>query len=1459
MSTSTASRVFSADDDDARSNSSGEMDGSLSDDEVTQQRLHSRPHLATTAEDLTANLPDDCLVHVFRKLGTLDAETRPSMSLRATLDAAPDLASLFRRFTGVQKLVLKCERNVLSIDDASLDTIARQCVYLRKLKLKNCRQITDDGMERFAQACPELRKFSCGSCGFGLRGLNALLNGCMHLEDLTVKRSLHPSLPKDRVTQIPHVSDSLSPPANLSLKRLCLKDQRQSHIWVPLLQRLCLKDQRQSHIWVPLLQRLCLKDQRQSHIWVPLLQVSVFPFSWSLSSPGTLVLARNTGHWDQVLLLGISLLSDSPFLPSVTLFLLLQATSRLETLILARNAGHWDQVLGSSLREKLTPELSQIYVERVQITDKGLQCIGKCPKLEALVVVRTPECTDAGMAAVAAGCSGLKRLHVEGWAPGHLGDPGLSAIARHCRQLQELLLVSHACTVSSLQLLASNCPSLERLTLFLSHNMGDPELATLAYSCSNLRRLCVKACNKVTDLGIYALANGCPSLQRLKVRRCPAVSAHSLSVLQEQRPTLVITQERSRGGVGRGGERGEGREGGGGRREGGGRGEGGAVVVGGGAGGAGGDGDGADGGVGGGAGGGGLGGLLGSSLTAGADVAGPSTTSTSSSTTGANHSSRSPLRSPMGSFFRSSASVGCDGAGGSGGSGGEAGRESGAGRGYRARPLTPPLHLPLRSSPSPVPARPAEAPPRLTGSASGTGGSGGSGEGGSSSSSGGGGGGGETGGVGRERVIEGGCAAGLAAGSEAGLGAGLGVGGVGRGSGTEQGAGGERRTESVVGAEGLRETEAGGAARGLPEAAGAAGQLVALGIREREWATVMAGGAAGDGAGGGAQMAEEEFDELCFEFGIELDDVTTEKAIIRKEKHLTDEGPAEDEEVIYKIEVPANRYDLLCLEGLARSLRIFLEMDPVPQFKLAAAASPIRMTVTPETALIRPFVVGAVLRNITFDQHRYNSFIDLQDRLHQNLCRRRTLVAIGTHDLDTLTPPFTYEALPPTEIKFVPLKQTKEFNAAELMEFYKSHNKLKKFLHIISESPVFPVIYDANRTVLSLPPVINGSHSAIKLTTRNVFIECTATDLTKAKIVLNTVVTMFSEFCDNKFEVEPVEVVSTEGQVAVYPQMEERDVETSVGYINKAIGVDLKAEEIARLLTRMQLPSKVVEGRRGEDGAEVVSVTVPPTRSDVLHPCDIMEDVAIAHGYNNIARTEPKTVCEGKQQPLNQLCDLLRGEVAQAGFTEVLTWALIARSENFEMVNLKDDGKTAVVIGNPRSADFEVVRSSLLPGMLKTLASNKDSPRPVKLFEVSDVCLLDESKDVGARNERRLIALYCNLHSGFEVIHGLVDRLMESLGVACGGQAGADGTKALADGPATQGDDGDAAKAAAALKYFIAPSQSPQFFGGRQADILCKGKSIGTFGVVHPEVLAHFDIPDPCSAVEINLEPFLQL
>ncbi|KAJ6884152.1 phenylalanine--tRNA ligase beta subunit [Populus alba x Populus x berolinensis] len=465
----------------------------------------------------------------------------------------------------------------------------------------------------------------------------------------------------------------------------------------------------------------------------------------------------------------------------------------------------------------------------------------------------------------------------------------------------------------------------------------------------------------------------------------------------------------------------------------------------------------------------------------------------------------------------------------------------------------------------------------------------------------------------------------------------------------------------------------------------------------------------------GKSYSREEFEDLCFKFGIELDDVTTEKAIIRKERHLNEEdgGVGDDDgEIIYKIEVPANRYDLLCLEGIAQALRVFNEEQQTPTYTLASIPkdSMLKMHVKPQTSSIRPFVVCAVLRDITFDEASYNSFIDLQDKLHQNICRRRTLVAIGTHDLDTLQGPFTYEALHPKSINFVPLKQEKSFRADELMEFYKSDMKLKKFLQIIENSPVFPVIHDSKRTVLSLPPIINGAHSAITLKTKNVFIECTATDLTKANIVLNTMVTIFSAYCQRKFEVEPVEVIYSDGRSFIYPDLSVYNMEVPLSYITGSIGVSLEAEKVTSLLNRMQLRA---EHSVLDDNKCNINVSVPPTRSDILHPCDVMEDVAIAYGYNDIPKRRLPSM---KPLPLNQLEDLIRAEIAMNGFTEVLTWILCSNRENFALLNREDDRSSAVIIGNPRSSDFEAVRTSLMPGALKIIGHNKDHPKPIKVL-----------------------------------------------------------------------------------------------------------------------------------------------
>ncbi|KAJ3117274.1 hypothetical protein HDU96_007313 [Phlyctochytrium bullatum] len=142
---------------------------------------------------------------------------------------------------------------------------------------------------------------------------------------------------------------------------------------------------------------------------------------------------------------------------------------------------------------------------------------------------------------------------------------------------------------------------------------------------------------------------------------------------------------------------------------------------------------------------------------------------------------------------------------------------------------------------------------------------------------------------------------------------------------------------------------------------------------------------------------------------------------------------------IYRIDIPANRYDLLCPEGITRALRVFLGLEQTPVYRVINPPNGKKLeklVVKSETGSIRPHVVAAILRNITFTQENYDSFIELQDKLHNNICRKRTLVAIGTHDLDTLSGPFTYEALPPKEIKFVPLNEAKEMDGEELMNFY---------------------------------------------------------------------------------------------------------------------------------------------------------------------------------------------------------------------------------------------------------------------------------------------------------------------------------------------------------------------------------------------------------------------------------------
>ena len=580
----------------------------------------------------------------------------------------------------------------------------------------------------------------------------------------------------------------------------------------------------------------------------------------------------------------------------------------------------------------------------------------------------------------------------------------------------------------------------------------------------------------------------------------------------------------------------------------------------------------------------------------------------------------------------------------------------------------------------------------------------------------------------------------------------------------------------------------------------------------------------------GQSFTDKEFDDLCFEFGIELDDVTTEEDIYRNEQRK--EGINLSKETLYKIEVAANRYDLLCLEGLALALRIFLQKQKMPEIK------PLNILPEDERKLIvydsvndvRPIGLCAILRDINFTDEMLKSFMDLQDKLHNNICRGRKLVSMGTHDLDTVKGPFIYRALKPEHIHFVPLNREEEVNGDGLMSILKDDPKLGKYLYLLEGKEKYPVMMDSNGVIMSLPPIINSQHTKMTLNTHNVLLDITGTDKTKCEIVLNTLIAMFSCYCKNPFTVEEINVINYEtNEGKIYPDLTPRKFKVDVNYLKTITGIyDILPDKIVKLLEKMELKAEIINSNELE-------VSAPITRSDILHPCDIAEDLAISYGYNNIKKELTKTKTHGVQQPYNKLSDLFRDEMAMGGYVEFLTMALLSHKDMFtNLLHEEKDDKTAQILYS-KSKEFEYIRSSLIPGILKSIEGNKANQLPFKIFEISDVVICDVNNEVGAVNRRRLCFAYTNTTSAMEIVQGMVDLLMKKIGLIfnCDNKE---------------------------KNYTIKKSNNEIFFNDRQAEIfILDDIKVGIYGIIHPKVIKNFGIKNPVTLCEIDLQLIMDL
>ncbi|KAM0676254.1 phenylalanine--tRNA ligase subunit beta [Gurleya vavrai] len=616
--------------------------------------------------------------------------------------------------------------------------------------------------------------------------------------------------------------------------------------------------------------------------------------------------------------------------------------------------------------------------------------------------------------------------------------------------------------------------------------------------------------------------------------------------------------------------------------------------------------------------------------------------------------------------------------------------------------------------------------------------------------------------------------------------------------------------------------------------------------------------------------------DILFDFGLEIDDEIIE-----------------DNETIYKIEVGANRYDLLCLEGIVNALRVYLGKetykniqevnikDNVQEVNIKDNVKEVSIennknyqkneknikdnlyeknilykntekkplkesdyilndrdkTFSENFAVIhqnhdeRPFIASAIIHNLDLTPEVYASFIDYQDKLHSSLGRDRNLIAIGTHDLSKIKFPVFYKKIKREDLSFAPLNQ-KIMSCDELIKFYSMDNKMKNYCRMLNDE--VPVFIDSNGNVLSLPPLINSDYTKLNLGKKSIFVEVTGTDFYKVNIALKMILFNFRGDGYSKIKIKKdffykTEKKESENEIDFYKKINKKYnnmVENqkicqkddliiyspflfnqiyyfTIDEINKELGISLTKDEIKNLLTRMMYDVKI---------NKIIEVYVSDARSDVLNKVDIFEDLAIAYGFNNFKRSNPPVLTIGRENDIEKFSNKTREEMAQCGYNEVLTLTLLSKKDSFgECVSLK----------NPKSLECEVVRNSLLPGILKSICSNQHTGVPMKIFEVSDVVLKKESIE----NKKNLCACLVGKVDGLENLIGVCSLIFMKIGLKCE----------------------------------FKEEDNEIYFSGRSVGIYVKNDKVGTLGVLHPKVCNNFRIPFAISSFEINLDKIYEI
>ena len=495
-----------------------------------------------------------------------------------------------------------------------------------------------------------------------------------------------------------------------------------------------------------------------------------------------------------------------------------------------------------------------------------------------------------------------------------------------------------------------------------------------------------------------------------------------------------------------------------------------------------------------------------------------------------------------------------------------------------------------------------------------------------------------------------------------------------------------------------------------------------------------------------------------------------------------------------EVEVAPNRPDMLSQQGIFRALRSYLgKKTGAIKYKINKPEKDYTVKIDSSVKEVRPYTTCAIVKNLSLDNEKIKEIIDIQEKLHSSVGRNRKKVAIGIYPLEKISLPITYKAESPEKIKFIPLEYTQEMTGRQVLNRTATG---REHASLLKDSPKFPVFEDSKGEVLSMPPIINSHRTGkIEKETGEVFIECSGHDLEIQKKVLNILVTTFADMGGEIYAMN----LQYGNKKLVTPDFTPEKMKINLENVNRLLGVEIKETDVKKGIEKMGYSYNKKE------------VEIPAYRTDILHENDLIEDIAIAYGYDNFVPEIPEISTIGEETEggikKRKISDILAG----LGFLEISSYHLTTKKDA-KKTNYKSRDFIQV---EDSKTEYDILRPSLLISCCRVLSENSDSSYPQKIFETGKVF---ENKE-GEIKEKEKLAIAISGETDFTEIKQTLDYLMRSL----------------------------------EIEYKIQETEYPGLISGRAGKIVVNGKEIGVLGELSPYVLKNWHLKMPAVVLEIEI------